>query len=86
MAVAKAQYAISEITTMLRSKGVNVRVSLGLDEICFQGLKGVPSLLSILLLVVCLDSATFFWQKPPCHTIVRLILNNALLINSTYHI
>jgi hypothetical protein len=26
MAVAKAQYAISEITAMLRSKGINVRV------------------------------------------------------------
>jgi NAD/NADP transhydrogenase beta subunit len=36
MAVAKAQYAISEITTMLRSKGVNVRVSLGLDEFYFK--------------------------------------------------
>ena len=28
MAVAKAQYAISEITAMLRSKGINVRVWL----------------------------------------------------------
>lgn len=28
MAVARAQYAISEITSMLRSKGINVRVSL----------------------------------------------------------
>lgn len=27
MAVAKAQYAISEITALLRAKGVNVRVS-----------------------------------------------------------
>lgn len=27
MAVAKAQYAISEITAMLRAKGINVRVS-----------------------------------------------------------
>jgi len=82
MAVAKAQYAISEITTMLRSKGVNVRVSLGLDEFSFfQGLKDVPSLLSILLLVVCLDSAMFFWRKPPCRTIVRLVLNNASPIN-----
>lgn len=39
MAVAKAQYAISEITTMLRSKGVNVRVSLGLDELSFNDLE-----------------------------------------------
>jgi len=29
MAVAKAQYAISDITALLRAKGVNVRVSLG---------------------------------------------------------
>ena len=28
MAVAKAQYAISEITAMLRKKGINVRVSV----------------------------------------------------------
>lgn len=28
MAVAKAQYAISEITSMLRSKGVNVRFAI----------------------------------------------------------
>ena len=28
MAVAKAQYAISEITAILRSKGINVRVRM----------------------------------------------------------
>jgi len=28
MAVAKAQYAIAEITAFLRAKGINVRVSL----------------------------------------------------------
>jgi NAD/NADP transhydrogenase beta subunit len=31
MAVAKAQYAISEITAMLRAKGINVRVSCAGD-------------------------------------------------------
>ena len=32
MAVAKAQYAISEITAMLRSKGISVRVRLDFED------------------------------------------------------
>lgn len=72
MAVAKAQYAISEITAMLRSKGINVRVRL-----CFKRLLKIvlhnmydSSLPSIQLQVACQDNAMFFSRKHQCLMIV----------------
>jgi len=59
MAVAKAQYAISEITAMLRKKGINVRVSQRSDNDVWHDLDVIYSLLFTLSLAVCQGSAMF---------------------------
>ena len=59
MAVAKAQYAISEITAMLRKKGINVRVSQRSDNDVWHDLNVIYSLLFTLSLAVCQGSAMF---------------------------
>ena len=64
MAVAKAQYAISEISAMLRAKGVNVRVCL-LVPVNAQQLLTLQrcSSQSIPLQGVCQVNAMYCWRR-----------------------
>lgn len=75
MAVARAQYAISEITASLRSKGINVRVCSVIQSIFYLSITKPPTI-SIssqftLSLVVCQDSATYSWLRLQSLTTVR---------------
>lgn len=72
MAVAKAQYAISEICSLLRAKGINVRVS-GLSHVCnaFHKIMTPGSLRSIQWQGACRDSVMCYSLRLPCHMTVR---------------